>query len=49
MITRTVRMLKDDIYQLVEIRTEPYGDEVIFQGTLPEVDAYVSLESRGLM
>lgn len=38
-MTRVVSLLKDDIYQLLEIKNDPYDRVVIHQGTLPEVEA----------
>ncbi len=48
-MSRTLNLLKDDVYQLIEIRQEPYERIVICQGTLQEIEAYLALEERGLL
>lgn len=44
---RRIELLKDNIYQLVEYSNAPYEKKVIHQGTLEEINAYVSLEEKG--
>ena len=46
---RVVQHLKDDIYQLIEVRSEPYDENVLTQGSLSEIEAYLALEERGLL
>jgi hypothetical protein len=46
---RVIRHLKDDIYQLVEVRSEPHYENIIKQGSLSEIEAYLALEERGLL
>lgn len=42
---RTIRFLQDDIYQLIDIKNE----EVLTQGTLTDINAYLDLEEKGLL
>lgn len=45
-----VELLKDDTYQLVKYNNrsyDPYERIVIHQGTLEEINAYVSLLEKG--
>jgi len=45
-MSRIVRLLKDNIYQLVAFRDY---EVILYQGTLAEIEAYIALEERGLI
>lgn len=48
-MSRVVRHLKDDIYQLLEIKDEPYDQTILTQGSLTDIESYIALEERGLL
>lgn len=46
-MSRVIRHLKDDLYQLVEVDEERGFGDTIHQGTLVEINAYLDLEKKG--
>lgn len=49
-MSRVIRLLKDNTYQLLEVSEfEPFKSELIHQGSLQEIEAYLALEERGLL
>lgn len=46
-MSRQIELLKDNIYQLVEYQQEPYDREVLVEGSLQDIEAWLALEERG--
>jgi len=47
-----VRFFQDNIYQVVEIDSNPglgYNEIPVFQGTLPECEAWIRLKNDGYL